>query len=68
VTRFGEFDEAARECQLHVRLTHDDESYSLQEGEPLEIVVRWQRHLLTLDGPAHARPPSAVAASITADR
>jgi alpha,alpha-trehalose phosphorylase len=48
--------------QLHVRLSHDGESYSLQEGEPLEIVVRGERHLLTPDRPVHTRPPSAVAA------
>jgi hypothetical protein len=30
--------------------------------------VRGQRHLLTPDRPVQTRPPSAVAASITADR
>jgi hypothetical protein len=36
---------------LRVRLTHEVESYSLEEGEPLEIVIRGQRRLLTTDGP-----------------
>jgi alpha,alpha-trehalose phosphorylase len=46
--------------QLHVRLTHDEEIYSLDEGEPLEIVVRGQPHLLGTDDlvirPANRRP------------
>jgi alpha,alpha-trehalose phosphorylase len=35
--------------QLRVRLTHEEEVYSLEEGEPLEIVVRGTPHLLGAD-------------------
>ncbi len=36
---------------LRIQLTHQDESYTLDEGEPLELTVRGERHLL-----AHGRP------------
>jgi alpha,alpha-trehalose phosphorylase len=46
--------------QLHVRLTHDEEIYSLSEGKPLEIIVRGGPHLLGVDdlviGSADRRP------------
>ena len=33
--------------QLRVRLTHDKESYLIEEGDPLEVVIRGEPHLLT---------------------
>jgi hypothetical protein len=47
--------------QLRVRLTHEDETYSLSEGEPLEIVVRGRPHFLGPDDlmiSTEAPPPS----------
>jgi alpha,alpha-trehalose phosphorylase len=68
--RFGSLGFSLRfhDRQLRVRLTHDDESYSLHEGEPLEIVVRSQRHLLTIGEALHIEPSPATPASIAADR
>ena len=37
--------------QLRIQLSHDEESYRLDEGEPLEIVVRGRPHLLGVDDP-----------------
>ena len=37
--------------QIRVRLTHEGEQYRLDEGEPLEIVVRGRRHELTRAAP-----------------
>jgi alpha,alpha-trehalose phosphorylase len=54
--------------QLRVRLTHDEESYSMHEGEPLAIVIRGQRHLLTVGEPLHIQPPISTPASVAADR
>ena len=32
--------------RLRIRLTHDEESYTIDEGEPLELTVRGERYLL----------------------
>jgi alpha,alpha-trehalose phosphorylase len=37
--------------QLRIRLTHDQETYVLDDGEPLGVVVRGRRHLLTRGHP-----------------
>ena len=37
--------------QLRVRLTHDEERYLVEEGEPLNVVIRGESHLLSLDNP-----------------
>jgi alpha,alpha-trehalose phosphorylase len=37
--------------QVRVALDHEHERYSLTEGEPLEVVIRGQRHTLTIDSP-----------------
>jgi alpha,alpha-trehalose phosphorylase len=37
--------------QLRVRLAHDVERYSLTEGDPLDVVIRGQRHTLTCGAP-----------------
>ena len=39
--------------QLRIQLSHDEESYRLDEGEPLDIVVRGRRHLLGVDDPVN---------------
>jgi alpha,alpha-trehalose phosphorylase len=56
-----------RDRQLRVRLTHDDECYELDEGEPLEIVVRGQRHRVAVDAPLRVRPPIAASTSTNVD-
>ena len=33
--------------QLRVRLTHDEESYLIDEGNPLEVIIRGEPHLLS---------------------
>jgi len=33
--------------QIRVRLAHDEETYLVDEGGPLEITVRGERHVLT---------------------
>ncbi len=33
--------------QIRVRLTHDEESYLLDEGDPLEVIIRGEPHLLS---------------------
>jgi alpha,alpha-trehalose phosphorylase len=45
--------------QLRVRLTHEDESYILDEGEPLEITVRGRQHLLTVGTPVRSLAQAA---------
>ena len=37
--------------QLRIHLTHDQETYLLDDGEPLGIVIRGRRHLLTRGHP-----------------
>ena len=53
--------------QLRVRLTHEDESFWLDEGDPLEIVVRGQAHLLTVGEAVRVEPPNAARPSVAAD-
>jgi alpha,alpha-trehalose phosphorylase len=33
--------------QIRVRFTHDEESYLIEEGDPLEVVIRGEPHLLS---------------------
>ena len=40
-----------RDRQLRVRLTHDEERYLLEEGEPLNVIIRGEPHLLSPDTP-----------------
>jgi alpha,alpha-trehalose phosphorylase len=51
--------------QLRVQLSHEAEQYSLEEGEPLEIVVRRTRHRLAVDEPVHSHPPAISSRSKT---
>ena len=53
-----------RDRQLRIRLSHVDEQYSLDEGDPLEIVIRGTRHRLTIDSPIHTQPPAVVEANL----
>lgn len=46
-----------RNRQIRVRLTHDEEQYLIEEGEPLEITVRGERHLLSAGVPVTAKQP-----------
>jgi alpha,alpha-trehalose phosphorylase len=48
-----------RDRQLRVRLTHEEESYSLDEGEPLEVVIRGQQYVVAVGTPVHMRSPTA---------
>ena len=45
--------------QITVELTHDEERYSITEGEPLEIYVRGAPHVLTVDAPLVLESTSA---------
>ncbi len=40
-----------RRRQLRILLTHQEETYTLAEGDPLELSVRGERHLLTGEAP-----------------
>ena len=42
--------------QIRVRLTHDEESYLIDEGDPLEVIIRGEPHLLS---PGTAWPSSS---------
>jgi alpha,alpha-trehalose phosphorylase len=44
--------------QLRVRLTHDEECYAVEEGEPLNVLVRGESHLLSPDTPAVIKLPA----------
>ncbi len=43
--------------QLRVKLTHDEERYLLEEGEPLNVLVRGESHLLSPDTPVVIKLP-----------
>ena len=49
--------------QLRVRLTHEEESYALDEGEPLEIVVRGRPHLVAVGEALHTTPANPGSAT-----
>ena len=42
--------------QLRVRLTHEEETYLVEEGEPLEITIRDERHVLHAGVPLTLKP------------
>ena len=46
--------------QLRIRLTHDDEQFTLDDGEPLEVVIRGERHLVSASAPLRfaTEPPA----------
>jgi alpha,alpha-trehalose phosphorylase len=43
--------------QLRVKLTHDEERYLVEEGEPLNVLVRGESHLLSPDTPVVIKLP-----------
>jgi alpha,alpha-trehalose phosphorylase len=44
--------------QLRVRLTHEDECYLLEDGKPLEVLVRGERQMLHAGRAVHLHPPA----------
>src|SRR6188472_1061189 len=44
-----------RDRQLRVLLTHDEERYELEEGEPLQVTIRGAPHTLSCDAPVSLR-------------
>jgi alpha,alpha-trehalose phosphorylase len=50
---------ALRFCgrQIRVKLTHDEERYLVEEGEPLNVLVRGESHLLSPDTPVAIKLP-----------
>jgi alpha,alpha-trehalose phosphorylase len=46
-----EFPLRFQDRQLRVALSHDEERYTLDEGEPLEVTIRGEAHLLVPDSP-----------------
>ena len=43
--------------QLRVKLTHDEERYLVEEGEPLNVLIRGESHLLSPDAPVAIKLP-----------
>jgi alpha,alpha-trehalose phosphorylase len=60
-----EFSLRFRQRQLRIRLSHDEERYTLEEGQPLDVRVRDERHVLMAGDPLILTPagPSAAPAS-----
>ncbi len=48
--RFGE-------RQLRIKLTHDEERYLVEEGEPLNVLIRGETYLLSPDSPVAIKLP-----------
>jgi alpha,alpha-trehalose phosphorylase len=46
-----------RDRQIRIQLTHDQEHYLLDEGEPLEVVIRGEPHLLSPGTAVTLKPP-----------
>ena len=51
-----EFSLRVRQRQLRIRLTHDEERYVLDEGEPLQVRIRDRMHVLERDHPLVLSP------------
>jgi len=58
-----EFSLRFRDRQLRIRLSHDEERYTLEEGQPLDIRVRDDRHLLRSGEPLVLTPAGPLAPS-----
>jgi hypothetical protein len=39
-----------------VALSHEEDRYTLEEGEPLEVTIRGEAHLLVPDSPLRLSP------------
>jgi alpha,alpha-trehalose phosphorylase len=46
-----------RDRQLRVRLTHEEERYQLEDGQPLEVTIRGERHLLSKHAAVSCKAP-----------
>jgi alpha,alpha-trehalose phosphorylase len=53
-----EFTLRFRDRQLRVRLTHEEERYELEDGQPLELTIRGHRHLLSNQAALTCKAPS----------
>ena len=42
---------------VRVTLTHDEERYLVEEGEPLNVLIRGESHLLSPDTPVVIKLP-----------
>jgi alpha,alpha-trehalose phosphorylase len=58
-----EFSLRFRDRQLRIRLSHDEERYTLEEGQPLNIRVRDDRHVLMSGEPLVLTPAAPLARS-----
>jgi alpha,alpha-trehalose phosphorylase len=58
-----EFSLPFRDRQLRIRLSHDEERYTLEEGQPLNIRVRDDRHVLVSGEPLVLTPAGPLAPS-----
>jgi alpha,alpha-trehalose phosphorylase len=43
--------------QIRVKLTHDEERYLAEEGDPLNVLIRGESHLLSPDTPVTIKLP-----------
>ena len=43
--------------QLRIKLTHDEEHYLVEEGEPLNVLIRGESHLLSPENPVAIKLP-----------
>ncbi len=53
--------------RLAIRLTHHEETYTIEEGEPLELTIRGDRHILAAGSPL-TRPAAPLALTPTSVR
>jgi alpha,alpha-trehalose phosphorylase len=49
-----------RDRQIRVRLTHDEEEYRLDDGAPVDVTIRGERHRLTPGDALTLTPPGAA--------
>ena len=59
---WGELAFSLRFCdrQIRVKLTHEEERYLVDEGEPLEVTIRGEPHLLSPGTALSRKPPGAT--------
>src|ERR687892_411793 len=58
-----EFPVRVPDRQIRVALSHEDERYTLEEGEPLKVTIRGEPHLLVPGSPLRLSPRPRDAAS-----
>ena len=58
-----EFPVRFHDRQIRVALSHEDERYTLEEGEPLKVTIRGEPHLLVPGSPLRLSPRPRDAAS-----